>query len=365
MFRIEMLPAGHGDCIYLEYGDSESPHRVLIDGGPYYAFKPLAMRIKEMARKNLAFDLLVVTHVDCDHIDGMLKILGSNLSNLRKSDTDIWFNSWEQLKEEPEDILGPPHGEMLSALIKENKLTWNEAFEKKAVANPNRTNLTCKPLPGGLKLTLLSPTKDELDKLKPVWNEEVRKAGLEPGSRDQALQALKRNLRLQPEDLLGEKPLDIESLAEEEFELETSETNASSIAFLAEYEDKKCIFAGDAQPDVLSASIEQVLAERGEPRLKLDAFKLSHHGSKNNTNSSLLHLLDCKRFLVSSNGKFYHHPDRETIARIISENGPNTELFFNYRSNENKIWCNDALQQRYRYKAYYPAAGKEGLTVSI
>jgi beta-lactamase superfamily II metal-dependent hydrolase len=360
-----MLPAGHGDCIYFEYGTTKSPHRVLIDGGPYYAFKPLSKRIKEMVKAKLAFDLLVITHVDCDHIDGMIKLVGANPRNLKNRDTDIWFNSWSQFEKEPKDKLGPPHGEMMSALIEKNKLAWNKAFEKEAVANPDSTTLVRRDLPGGLKLTLLSPTKTELAKLKPVWIEEVRKAGLEPGSREQALQLLRRNLKLSPKDLLGEKPLNVESLAEAEFEPETSETNASSIAFLAEYDGKKCIFAGDTQPDVLVASIQQLLAQRGEQRLKLDAFKLSHHGSRHNTSSSLLRLLDCKRFLVSSNGNIFHHPDRETIALIINESGPNIELFFNYRSDENQGWSNDFLQKHYRYKAHYPQQGQEGLTVSV
>ena len=365
MFNIEMLPAGHGDCICLEYGHSNSPHRILIDGGPYYAFKPLAKRVREMIRLNLKFDLLVITHVDCDHIDGILKLLGANVSSLRKNATDIWFNAWEQLSEEPADLLGPAQGEMLSALIEENKLAWNKAFRKKAVANPNSTTLMSKNLPGGLKLTLLSPTMHELANLKPVWLEETRKAGLQPGSRKLALELLRKNLRLQPKDLLGVKTLDIPTLAEAEYEIELSETNASSIAFLAEYDGKRCLFGGDAQPDVLSAAIQLKLAQTGEKRLKLDAFKLPHHGSKHNTNSNLLQLLDCRKFLVSSNGAFYHHPDPEAIARIITENGPNVELFFNYISDENIIWQNDSLRSHYRYEACYPETGKEGLTVSL
>jgi beta-lactamase superfamily II metal-dependent hydrolase len=365
IFKIEMLPAGHGDCIFLEYGDPSDPHRVLIDGGPYYAFKPLARRIREMVKSNLAFDLLVVTHVDCDHIDGMIKLLGANLSSLKNCETDVWFNSWCQLEKEPADVLGPPHGEMLSALIEENGFDWNKAFGNEAVANPDRTTLLSKELPGGLKLTLLSPTKAELARLKPVWLEEVRKAGLEPGSREQALQLLRRSLMYSPpKDIMGE-PFDFVSLAESEVEEDTSETNASSIGFLAEFEGKSCVFAGDALPDVLTASIRQLLIQRGQRRLKVDAFKLSHHGSKHNTTSDLLRVLDCKRFLVSSNGNIYHHPDKEAIARIIDEGGPDVEFDFNYCSEENRIWSSKVLQQRYRYNTHYPERGQEGLTIFL
>ena len=33
LFRIEMMPACSGDCIWIEYGNPQSPHKLLIDGG--------------------------------------------------------------------------------------------------------------------------------------------------------------------------------------------------------------------------------------------------------------------------------------------------------------------------------------------
>ena len=39
--------------------------------------------------------------------------------------------------------------------------------------------------------------------------------------------------------------------------------------------------------------------------LKIDYVKVSHHGSKANTNDELLSLLDCNNFIISANGR--HH----------------------------------------------------------
>jgi hypothetical protein len=36
MLRVEMLPAGHGDALLVEYGSPDCPHRILIDGGLFY-----------------------------------------------------------------------------------------------------------------------------------------------------------------------------------------------------------------------------------------------------------------------------------------------------------------------------------------
>jgi len=38
MLRIEMLPARNGDALWIEYGDAESPRRIIVDGGTEGSF---------------------------------------------------------------------------------------------------------------------------------------------------------------------------------------------------------------------------------------------------------------------------------------------------------------------------------------
>ena len=159
-----------------------------------------------------------------------------------------------------------------------------------------------------------------------------------------------------------------DDLVAQRFEEERSKTNASSIAFLVEYEGQTCLFAADAQPYRLVESIRTLLAERGERRLKVDVMKVSHHGSRGNTSPELLSLLDCKHFLISTNGGGGFrpgHPHDETIARIIAGVGPGVELWFNYRSDLTSPWDNPSLMRQHHYKAHYPADGQEGLVVPV
>ncbi|NVJ09741.1 MBL fold metallo-hydrolase [Myxococcus sp. AM001] len=72
LFSIEMLPADHGDCILLTYGSSEVEHRVLIDGGTARTFPRLRKRLEALPPEQREFELLIVTHIDSDHIDGVL-----------------------------------------------------------------------------------------------------------------------------------------------------------------------------------------------------------------------------------------------------------------------------------------------------
>lgn len=365
MLRIEMLPAGHGDSLLLEFGDDAAPHRVLIDAGPFYAYRSFAQRISDIASSGQRLELFVITHIDTDHIDGAIKLLGAAPSGIVLR--DIWFNGWEHLlpgrKRKKER--GPVQGEMLQALIDDNKLSWNAAFDGEAVSAEKGRLLPVRTLDGGLTLTLLSPEWSELINLNPDWETEVIAAGLEPGSREKALEKLRKSPRYRPRRA---GPRNIRELAAARFEEERSKTNASSIAFLAEYGGKTCLFAADAQPYRLVDSIRILLGQRRERRLKVDVVKLSHHGSRGNTSPELLSLLDCKHFLISTNGQGGFkppHPHDEAIARVIEGCGPGVELWFNYRPKLTDPWDDPGLMEQHHYKAHYPEEGQEGLVVPV
>ena len=45
IFRVEMLPVRHGDCLLLEYGTSGALNYILIDGGPLDTYPRLRARL--------------------------------------------------------------------------------------------------------------------------------------------------------------------------------------------------------------------------------------------------------------------------------------------------------------------------------
>jgi glyoxylase-like metal-dependent hydrolase (beta-lactamase superfamily II) len=75
MFSIEMLPAKDSDCVWIEYGKPDEVHRVVIDGGPLGASDALRSRIETLPVADRNLELLVVTHIDSDHIAGIVKAL--------------------------------------------------------------------------------------------------------------------------------------------------------------------------------------------------------------------------------------------------------------------------------------------------
>jgi len=116
---------------------------------------------------------------------------------------------------------------------------------------------------------------------------------------------------------------------------------------------------------VLVASIRKLLKQRGVERLKIDAFKVPHHASQNNLNIELLNLLDCRQYLISTNGDRFKHPDREAIGRIIKYGGNRPKLYFNFHTEINAVWGRQDLQDKYGYETVYPETGKAGLLVRL
>jgi beta-lactamase superfamily II metal-dependent hydrolase len=366
MFKIEMLPAAQGDCLWIEYGDEAKPYRILIDTGTVPTYKRLRERIEQLPERERRFNLFIISHVDGDHIEGAIPLLRDEALGVEYD--DVWFNGWKHILKVTDDRLGPVQGEYLSALLEEGEHKWNEAFNNGETAYiPDSGDLPHVTLPGGMKLTLLSPTANELSKLRPVWDREVRKENLAPGDAEDALEHLEGKPKFRPVDVLGEEMVDVPTLAASEFKKDDSQTNGSSIAVLAEYDGRRCIFAADAFAPVLEASIDRLLHERGIERLALDALKVSHHGSQKNTSVELLKKLKCSRYLISTSGSTHHHPDDEALSRIIinASKRERPTFYFNYRSDENEIWESRKMKERYEYRAVYPSGDDPGLVVVL
>ncbi len=339
-FTIEMLPAREGDCLWIEYGDPVKPGRILIDGGRGKTNEEIVKRINKVPGGKAHFELLVITHVDQDHIDGILNLF--KMDNRPFTVGDVWFNGWRHLEENDIESLGPMDGELLTSILVKLKLPWNRAFQKHAVVVPGEAPLPSITLEGGMKLTLLSPSREKLSRLKPKWAEVCQEAGIVPGQSRPSKA---------PKGFEHFGPIDIEELASSVFKPDDTETNGSSIAFLAEHDGHTLLLAGDAHPDLLLESIK--LAKGGADRLKVDAFKLPHHGSKANISREILETIDCPRYLISTSGARFYHPNCEAMARVIKFGGKSPELIFNYQSKYTRPWNNPGWMADYGYTVQY------------
>lgn len=357
MLELEMLPAEHGDCLWLSWGDPDDPRHLVIDGGPVDGEVQAALRHKideRVVAANRRLELVVVTHIDADHIGGVLDLVEDGMPC---DVEDVWFNGFKHL---PSDVLGVRQAERLTAAI-DGKLPWNERFGGGRVAVPEDPNvpLLTVDLPDDLRLTVLGPSVDRLRDLAPKWKDECEKAGIVPGVGPAPQE------EEPPPDVLGDERPDPEALAAKRFRPDGSEANGASIMLLAEHDEKSLLLTGDALAADVIAGLDRLDAERGA-RARIDACKLPHHGSKANVTIDMAERLGTRRHLVSSSGKQFHHPNPEALARILVAGRTDpVEFYFNYRTPESGVWDDRRLKRRFDYETIYPSGDAPGIALTL
>ncbi|MCU1327881.1 MAG: hypothetical protein JWN34_3251 [Bryobacterales bacterium] len=172
MFTIEMLPAKEGDCLWIEYGDKAAPFRILVDAGTAGTYEVLADRIKALPKDQRRFELLVVSHLDGDHIGGAVRLLQERPHGVEFG--DVWFNGYKHLVEAAKDKLGVKQALSFSKALEDGEVPWNQAFGMHAITVPDSGALPSVNIQG-LKLTVLSPERQNLVALLPWWDVEVER----------------------------------------------------------------------------------------------------------------------------------------------------------------------------------------------
>lgn len=352
MFRLHVLPAFEGDCLILEYGDAAAPRRILVDGGHTETADAIAEYFGDTRYEDRRFEVVVVSHIDNDHIEGVL----SYLTRIPMENVgDIWFNAPRHFEEEPpEPDRGPkavPEGDRLVELLEATR-PWNEAFDGKAVAS------WCHPvwLQGGLTLTVVSPDLKGLRAMVGEWEAAMDEEGLSD------YRPRERSTEVEP----FTPPAGIEEIrahASSDFEGDGSKKNHSSIALLAEFEGKRVLLSADAHSRCLKATLTERCGASATRPIPIDVVKLPHHGSEHNLSNGLLDVLESSRFVVSTNSLNHGHPDIAAIARIVTRPGQQ-EVLFNYRTPQTECWDNEKWQRELDYRTVYPK--RDGwLTVEI
>jgi beta-lactamase superfamily II metal-dependent hydrolase len=361
---LDVLPAGHGDALIVTYGPPSRRRRILIDGGPAPKYeKGLRAHLLSLPESQRRFDLAIVTHIDADHIDGMLKLLQDEALGLKVR--EIWFNGWPQISATPIPAAprpgdrGPLQGEFLTALLSTRR--WNTTF-KGGVAGQG---LDCPiSLPGGATLSVLCPTEAELARLRREWDKTVTEAGFAPGDSAAVARRLEESGRYAPPEEAVRSRGAPPARARAKLGSDRAVANGSSIAVVFEAEGRRLLLAGDAHARVMVDALRKSAAREGTERVKVDVFKLAHHGSAGNVSRDLLGLVHCDRFVVSTNGQYFDHPDVEAIE-LLGKRGdaePPT-VYFNYVSETTRAWTDPAECERIGIQAVY---GQDGhLTIEI
>lgn len=316
--QIKILKAYHGDCILIKtYTTDGNEFVILMDGGTASTFDySLKVELKNINK----IDLMILSHIDSDHIAGFIRFLKNSLFKeieIKK----YWINSPNLIKISSGNKISYNQGKQLDQLLIEKEELENKI--ESAIFTSEKVELA-----KGIYATIVSPTQREIDNLNSGYpllkNQSYGSITDVPISTSVVSQLDRGTLR----DLANLPFLPSKIIDKDIF-------NSASIAFLLEMEDCAILLLGDARSEVIENSFIK-LGFSYSQKLKVDYVKVSHHGSKNNTSSSLLDMIDCDNYIISTNGGSGRskHPDRETIARIVHHKERDytktRTIYFNY-----------------------------------
>ncbi|PHX40347.1 hypothetical protein AO284_16490 [Pseudomonas sp. NZIPFR-PS2] len=295
---IQILHASHGDCIFLRHEQDGNTFNLLIDGGPPDTFgqlygyaKPLRLLLEELKARGEFIDLAVITHVDDDHIGGLLEAMSFDdyLPSLVK---EFWFNSY--------GLISSEYG----------KLDTNKNEVKGIAGREAKTSIT--------QGVTLEEKLSQLNWYKQVIHGRAWEREYPPTEKKTAKKESDHKFPFS------------HFLSRDRFKSDRSIPNGSSIAFILRIGDVKLLLLADSYASTVQRKLKLLGYSPNNP-LECSLVKVSHHGSRGNTSQGLLSLIASKRYVISTDGSIFGHPDKRTIARILGAQKDNN-VYFNYES---------------------------------
>lgn len=321
---LRAIKAKHGDSLLLFAKGAT----VLIDGGPSGVYNQfLHDQLKALDRDGEdqpRIDLMMVSHIDADHIDGILD-LTADLIEAREEDREplvridrAWHNSFSDMIAKEE--------ETSSASVKAEAASVASAFDElidiglaaddsnlvlSSVAQGRQLRLDLKALnvdvnkrfdnrvalqdgapepwtSGDLSVTVIGPTQSELDDLRKEWKKQLKKI------------------------LEAEGPASVAAAQK----LDKSVSNLASIVVIAEAGGKTALLTGDARGDMILAWLENTGKLQPGGSVHFDIVKLPHHGSDRNVSPEFFERVKADHYVACGNGG-HGNPEPATLKMLF------------------------------------------------
>ncbi|MDH3403592.1 MAG: hypothetical protein OES32_14270 [Acidobacteriota bacterium] len=310
--ELDVLRAAYGDCLIVRYQNGEVPRHILFDGGPTRCWDDaLEPHLESLWAEfkdeddQLVFELGICSHIDRDHIRGLLEL---TLRLLDEADggrpfvrfNEFWHNNLRNIVQRDDPAA---HSAALASIVDENTaaLGLENEISRAVLASYSEGNKLRQSLSrlavttpfvsvedepreraGGLIVRVLAPSRKRIEALQKAW--EVRAP-------------------------------DAEQLAAD---LDSSIPNLASIVTLLEFgagaEKKTLLMTGDA----LWTDVIEGLEAHGYPvdgSAMLDVLKLPHHGSGRNVGAEFFERVPARIYVISANGR-HSNPDAKTIDML-------------------------------------------------
>ena len=386
MFAVEALKALHGDALLLHGTDS----LIMVDGGPRKVYdRTLRPRLIQLASAGQAakIDLLMVSHIDDDHINGVLDLM-SELVEAKfehrapvASIRNLWHNSFLD-----EVLAGNSHaggaaeadvaGATALADLADTSAVFGDVIQEQSRlvltsvrqgrrlrrdANLVRTRINDGFLDGVVlrqgnnpvakrigefSLAVLGPRKSQLDELRNKWKRDLKNILERHGGQLEALE-LAANL-------------------------DRSVANLASLVVQVSRFGKTALLTGDARSDHIMTALAEGSGERNEV-WPVDLLKIPHHGSDRNVTREFFVKVPARHYVISGDGK-HGNPDPGTFEMIFSASRDRVfDLHLTYGPHElrrhREFDWRGFKQVMNRYNGWcrlrYPNSGQSSIAVNL
>jgi hypothetical protein len=338
IFSLDVRRARKGDCLLLHFGTGEQPGLVVIDGGPKAVYGPhLKPRLQEIraargldGRKPLPVDLLMVSHVDDDHIQGILDLTREMIAAQMARQPQalqvlgFWHNSFDNIigndsaaltaaftsqfgaastaGELPADLtvdVDEDEETIVASLkvlasIEQGARLRGDAERLDFPANPQfggglvmaRENGRAVAIGSGLTFTVAGPMRPELEQLHRKHEAWLIEQQAKP-----------------PHDALAAY-------------VDKSVPNLSSIVVVAEAGGRRMLLTGDARGDKILQGLQLVGLLKDGGTMHVDVLKVPHHGSANNLDDDFFERITADHYVFSGDGE-HGNPEREALEMLL------------------------------------------------
>lgn len=358
------IEVGAGDCNVIRIvRDDESQFVIMVDCGKYNA------SVRDYVRDTLHnhIDLLIATHIDGDHIQGLTRMLKEHEG---LTIGEIWYNSYGRTKQKVTITLTEQQMAIIRQIQKELPLEFdaihyreisaeqgctlaktilaNEAYKNVWVIKDITTESEDYIIPEIGKIVILSPHpsalkaiekkfKDTFDKyFMQTWKESIANSEelFELLVRLTDAYACRFNIKHISAVAKDEQKYNATYVREQAMEESSdhSDTNYSSIAFMLECGGHKIAMLGDAFASTITDSIDKKYKNNPQP-IECEAIKVSHRGSNGNNSRTLYERINSHLYFIPG-GKSDQYPSIGTLGRIaeINKDSATKRVVFSLRS---------------------------------
>ncbi|MHB9073230.1 MAG: ComEC/Rec2 family competence protein [Desulfobaccales bacterium] len=334
IFSLDLRRARKGDCLIVHYGSKDDPGLALIDGGPAQVYKlHLKPRLAEIRKarglgnnESLAVDLLMVSHIDDDHINGILEltndlVIAQKLKQpLPVKVRSFWHNTFD-------DIIGNKPDELLAALTASFGAAALSGEQDTEGLDPS-TAMVLASVDQGFRLR--DDARDLKLRINPEFQGKLVMAAKDGKTVDMGkgltftvagpMQAELVALQRDHDKFLKKRKDKNKTTAVLAAFTDKSVANLSSLVLLAEAGKKRILLTGDARGDKILQGLELVGLLKKNDKMYVDILKMPHHGSARNIDPIFFQRLIAAHYVFSGNGE-HGNPERETLQMLLDTCG--------------------------------------------